>query len=81
MKIMRIASVSMDAVLKHKVRTFLIVLAIVVGIATLTVIVALTQGANKKILQQINNFGPDAIMIHSGGGKMRGPYGIRSQSC
>ncbi|TRZ48267.1 FtsX-like permease family protein [bacterium] len=73
MKIMRIASVSMGAVLKHKVRTFLIVLAIVVGIATLTVIVALTQGANKKILQQINNFGPDAIMIHSGGGKMRGP--------
>lgn len=73
MKIMRIASVSMDAVLKHKVRTFLIVLAIVVGIATLTVIVALTQGANKKILQQINNFGPNAIMIHSGGGKMRGP--------
>ena len=73
MKIMRIAGVSIDAVLKHKVRTFLIVLAIVVGIATLTVIVALTQGANKKILQQINNFGPDAIMIHSGGGKMRGP--------
>ncbi len=73
MKIMRIASVSMDAVMKHKIRTFLIVLAIVVGIATLTVIVALTQGANKKILQQINNFGPDAIMIHSGGGKMRGP--------
>jgi putative ABC transport system permease protein len=73
MKIMRIASVSMNAVMKHKIRTFLIVLAIVVGIATLTVIVALTQGANKKILQQINNFGPDAIMIHSGGGKMRGP--------
>jgi len=73
MKIMRIAGVSIDAVLKHKVRTFLIMLAIVVGIATLTVIVALTQGANKKILQQINNFGPDAIMIHSGGGKMRGP--------
>jgi putative ABC transport system permease protein len=73
MKIMRIAGVSAGAILKHKVRTFLIVLAIVVGIATLTVIVALTQGANKKILQQINNFGPDAIMIHSGGGKIRGP--------
>ena len=73
MKIIRIASVSMGAVMKHKIRTFLIVLAIVVGIATLTVIVALTQGANKKIMQQINNFGPDAIMVHSGGGKMRGP--------
>ena len=73
MKIFRIASVSLGAVAKHKVRTFLIVLAIVVGIATLTVIVALTQGANKTILQRINNFGPDAIMIHSGGGQMRGP--------
>jgi putative ABC transport system permease protein len=73
MKILRVVGVSAGAILKHKVRTFLIVLAIVIGIATLTVIVALTQGANKKILQQINNFGPDAIMIHSGGGKMRGP--------
>lgn len=73
MKIFRITSVSLGAVAKHKVRTLLIVLAIVVGIATLTVIVALTQGANKTILQRINNFGPDAIMIHSGGGQMRGP--------
>ena len=73
MKILRVVGVSAGAILKHKVRTFLIVLAIVIGIATLTVIVALTQGANKKILQQINNFGPDAIMIHSGGGKIRGP--------
>ena len=73
MKILRVVGVSAGAILKHKVRTFLIVFAIVIGIATLTVIVALTQGANKKILQQINNFGPDAIMIHSGGGKMRGP--------
>jgi putative ABC transport system permease protein len=73
MKIVRIAGVSLSAVSKHKVRTFLIVLAIVVGIATLTVIVALTEGANKEIMQRINNFGPDAIMIHSGGGQVRGP--------
>jgi putative ABC transport system permease protein len=73
MKIVRIAGVSVSAILKHKVRTFLIVLAIMVGVATITVIMALTQGANKKIMQRINNFGPDAIMIHSGGGKMSGP--------
>jgi len=73
MNIMRIARASLGAISKHKARTFLIVLAIMVGIATLTVIVALTQGANKKILQRINNFGPDAIMIRSGGGKERGP--------
>jgi putative ABC transport system permease protein len=73
MKVMKIASVSMKAISKHKLRAFLIVLAIVVGVATLTVIVSLTQGANKLIMKRIQNFGPDAIMVHSGGGKMRGP--------
>jgi putative ABC transport system permease protein len=73
MKLFRVVGVSMGAIAKHKVRTFLIVLAIMVGVATLTVIVAMTQGANKKIMQRINNFGPDAIMIHSGGGKLEGP--------
>jgi putative ABC transport system permease protein len=73
MKIMRIAGVSVNTIFKHKMRTFLIILAIVVGIATLTVIVALTQGMNKEMMKRIQNFGPDAIMIHSGGGKMRGP--------
>jgi len=69
----KIAGVSIKAILEHKLRTFLIVLAIVVGIATLTVIVSLTQGANKLIMKRIQNFGPNAIMVHSGGGKMRGP--------
>ncbi len=73
MKILRVAGVSLASIAKHKIRTFLIVLAVAVGIAVITVVVSLTQGANRKILQQINNFGPDAIMIHSGGGKFRGP--------
>jgi ABC-type antimicrobial peptide transport system permease subunit len=73
MKIMRIAGVSVNTIFKHKMRAFLIILAIVVGIATLTVIVALTQGMNKEMMKRIQNFGPDAIIIHSGGGKMRGP--------
>ncbi|MFZ5800402.1 MAG: ABC transporter permease [Candidatus Omnitrophota bacterium] len=73
MKALRVIGVSVATIFKHKMRAFLIVLTIVVGIATLTVIVALTQGANKKILQQINNFGPDAIVVHAGGGKIRGP--------
>ena len=78
MKVIKIAHVSTKAILKHKLRTFLIVLAIVVGIATLTVIVSLTQGANKLIMKRIQNFGPDAIMVKSGGGKMRGPSTVDS---
>ena len=68
MKALRVVGVSIITVLKHKMRAFLIILAIVVGIATLTVIVALTQGMNKQIMNRIKNFGPDAIMVHSGGG-------------
>ena len=72
MKIFRITSVSLGAVAKHKVRTLLIVLAIVVGIATLTVIVALTQGANKTILHgyvpigMVHYPGLDVDHFHSG---------------
>ena len=73
MKVMKIVGVSSKSILKHKLRTFLIELAILVGIATLTVIVSLTQGANNLIMKRVQNFGPDAIMVHSGGGKMRGP--------
>jgi len=73
MKVKQIFGVSLQALMKHKSRTFLIILAIVVGIATLTVVVSLTQGANKLTMQRINNFGPDAIMVHSGAGSMRGP--------
>ncbi len=73
MNAMKIVGVAAKSVLRHKVRTFMIELAILVGIATLTVIVSLTQGANKRIMKRIHNFGADAIMVHSGGGKMRGP--------
>jgi putative ABC transport system permease protein len=73
MKAIRVAGVSINTIFKHKMRAFLIILAIVVGIATLTVIVALTQGMNKQIMERIQNFGPDAIVVHSGGGKIRGP--------
>ena len=73
MKISKVAGISFGALKKHKVRAFLIVLAVSVGIAVITVIVAMTQGANIKIMERINNFGPDVIMVHSGGGKMSGP--------
>ena len=73
MKITKIVGVSLKSVLKHKLRTFLIESALLAGIATLTVIVSLTQGTNHLIMKRIRNFGSDAIMVHSGGGNMRGP--------
>ena len=76
MKIFRLTSNAFKGLSKNKMRSFLMMLGIIIGIATLVVILAITQGANKKIMVRINSFGPNAIMVHSGGGKMRGPSSV-----
>jgi putative ABC transport system permease protein len=44
-------------------------LGVIVGIAALTVVVSMAKGANRKVMQRVNNFGPTAIMLFAGGGK------------
>jgi putative ABC transport system permease protein len=73
MKAIKVVGIASKSIMSHKLRTFLIELAILAGIATLTVVISLTQGANKSIMKRMHNFGHDAIMVHSGGGKVRGP--------
>ena len=73
MSLSKLIKVSLNALLKYKGRTFLMMLGIIIGIATLTVIVAMTMGAQKKIMQNIQNFGPNSVMISAGGGKAWGP--------
>ena len=76
MKTFRLTKNAFKGLSKNKMRSFLMMLGIIIGIATLVIIMAITQGANKKIMARMNNFGPNAIMVHSGGGKMRGPASV-----
>ena len=76
MKMLRLTTNAFKGLGKNKTRSFLMMLGIIIGIATLIVILSITRGANKKIMARINNFGPDAIMVHSGGGTMRGPSSV-----
>ena len=76
MKLFRLTTNAFKGLGKNKMRSFMMMLGIIIGIATLIIILSITQGANKKIMARINNFGPNAIMIHSGGGKMRGPSSV-----
>jgi len=73
MRTLRIAGVGMEALSAHKLRTFLMMLGTLVGVAALTVVMALGKGTERKIMKRIQNFGPDAIMIPAGGGKRPGP--------
>jgi len=67
------AQVSLQGLVKYKTRTFLMMLGIIVGIATLTVVVSISKGMQRKVLQSIQSFGPNAVMVSAGGGKMFGP--------
>lgn len=67
------ARVSLQGLSKYKTRTFLMMLGIIVGIATLTVVVSISKGMQKKVMQSIQSFGPNAVMVSAGGGKMFGP--------
>ena len=73
MSLGKIINISLKGLLKNKMRTFLMMLGVIIGIATLTVIVSMAKGAQDKVMKGIQNFGPNAIMIQAGGGKMTGP--------
>jgi putative ABC transport system permease protein len=72
MRALRIAGVGIEALAAHKLRTFLMMIGTLVGVAALTVVMAMGKGTERKIMKRIKNFGPDAIMITAGGGKRPG---------
>jgi putative ABC transport system permease protein len=73
MSLGKIINISLKGLLKNKMRTFLMMLGVIIGIATLTVIVSMAKGAQHKVMKSIESFGPNAVMISAGGGKMFGP--------
>jgi putative ABC transport system permease protein len=73
MLLSRVISLSLKGLSKYKMRTFLMMLGIIIGIATLTVIVSVSKGMQKKVMKGIQSFGPNAVMVSAGGGKMFGP--------
>lgn len=54
------------AILSHKIRSFLTMLGIIIGIASVVSIVALGNGSQKQILNQINSMGTNTIDIYPG---------------
>jgi putative ABC transport system permease protein len=69
MKLLRIAWDGLLYLASNKLRAFFMMAGTMVGITALTVIMAIGKGTEAKIAQRIQNFGPDAIMLISGGGR------------
>lgn len=61
-------SMAVNAILSHKIRSFLTMLGIIIGIASVVSIVALGHGSKEKILKDINAMGTNTVDIFPGTG-------------
>lgn len=59
---------AIKAILSHKLRAFLTMLGIIIGITSVVSIVALGKGSQEKILSDINSMGTNTIDIYPGTG-------------
>jgi putative ABC transport system permease protein len=66
---MRLLNQSFAGMGRNKLRAFLVMAGVIIGVAALTVIVSMSKAADRRIMQQINNFGPTAMMTFAGGGR------------
>jgi putative ABC transport system permease protein len=73
MRISRIANEGIQSIAANKLRTFFMMAGTIVGIAALTVIMAMGKGAEMKIMKRVNSFGVSAIMVTAGGGTGHSP--------
>jgi putative ABC transport system permease protein len=69
MRIGRLMGQSITALGRNRMRSFLVMLGVIIGIASLTVVVSMAKAANRKVMQRVSNFGSTAIMLFAGGGK------------
>ena len=76
MKASTLIKVASQSILKNKMRTLLTMLGIVIGVGAVIVMVAIGQGAQTQIQNQINNLGTNMIVVTPGassqGGVSRG---------
>jgi macrolide transport system ATP-binding/permease protein len=66
---------ALRAMRAHKLRTFLTMLGIIIGIAAVVTVVALGEGSRKQVLQNISALGTNTIDVRPGAG-----YGDRRAS-
>lgn len=69
-----LSKIALRALANNKLRAFLTMLGIIIGVASVIAMLAIGQGSKKSIQQQISEMGSNMIMIHPGA-EMRG--GVR----
>ncbi|MFH1077980.1 MAG: ABC transporter permease [Patescibacteria group bacterium] len=61
--------ISMDSLRRNKSRSFLTMLGIIIGVASVILMLAIGNGAERFILSQVASFGSDTIFVTNGPGE------------
>ncbi len=72
MRVLRASKQALSAMVENKARTFLMMLGVIIGVATLTVIASSVIGARSDVMSKVQKFGLDQIMIMAGSGRKPG---------
>lgn len=72
MKILRIMRVSLRALARNKMRSFLTILGIIIGVAAVIAMVSIGEGAKKGIEERFASMGTNLLFVYSGSRNIRG---------
>ncbi|MAM41107.1 MacB family efflux pump subunit [uncultured Paracoccus sp.] len=61
-------NMALSAMLAHRMRSFLTMLGIIIGIASVVLVVALGNGSQERVLENISSLGTNTISIRAGTG-------------
>ena len=78
MNITNLFKIALRAIAANKLRSFLTMLGIIIGVASVIAMLAIGQGSKQSIQQKIAEMGSNIIMIHPG--QDRGPGGARQDA-
>ena len=71
----QILRASVRALVRHKARTLLTTLGMVIGIAAVITTIAVGEGAKVKLAESFNNMGTNLLIVRSGSGHTGGAHG------
>ena len=78
MSIANLFKIALRAIAANKLRSFLTMLGIIIGVASVITMLAIGQGSKRSIQAQISEMGSNMIMVRPGQDK--GPGGARQDA-
>ncbi len=65
-RLIRISRESIRMMGNHKLRAFIMILGMAVGVASLTLMICISRGTYKEVMDTVNSQGPDLIQVRPG---------------